>query len=100
MSKLDRIIHEPLRLRVMCLLAGVDSTDFKFLLTTLGASTGNLSSHMDKLENAKYVKVDKGFNGKFPRTRYGLTKRGRTALAKHWEALDQIRPQATRNTAV
>ncbi len=97
MSGLDRTIHEPVRLRIMCLLAGVDSADFKFLLTTLGASTGNLSSHMDKLEKAKYVKVDKGFNGKFPRTLYGLTKKGRTALEKHWEALDEIRLTSEHN---
>ena len=91
MSDLDRLIHEPIRLRIMCLLSGVDSADFKFLLTALGASTGNLSSHMDKLEKANYVKVEKGFNGKFPRTKFGLTKQGRIALEKHWRALDEIR---------
>ena len=99
MSELDRTIHEPIRLRIMCLLAGVDSADFKFLLTALGASTGNLSSHMDKLEQAKYVKVDKGFNGKFPRTLYRLTRTGRLALEQHWKDLDDIRRTSERKDA-
>jgi len=97
MNEVDRIIHEPVRLRIMCLLAGVDSADFKFLLSTLSASTGNLSSHMDKLEKAKYVKVNKGFNGKFPRTLYRLTKKGRVSLEQHWAALDEIRRTSVRN---
>ena len=42
MSELDRIIHEPVRLRIMAILSGVDRADFKFMLTTLGLSKGNL----------------------------------------------------------
>ena len=38
---------------------GVDVSDFNFLLTTLGLTKGNLSSHMDKLEKAGYVEVSK-----------------------------------------
>lgn len=91
MTELDRVIHEPVRLRIMCLLAGVDNADFKFLLGALGVSTGNLSSHMEKLEKAGFIKVEKGFQGKFPRTLYQLAKKGRTALEHHWATLDAIR---------
>ena len=72
-------------------MAGVKTADFKFLLTTLEVSTGNLSSHMDKLEKARYVKADKGFNGKVPQTKYRLTAKGRSSLEQHWDALDAIR---------
>ncbi len=91
MSEIDRVIHEPVRLRIMSILQGVDRADFKFMLSTLGLSKGNLSSHIDKLEQAKYVKVHKGFNGKMTLTEYSLTKRGRQALSEYWAALDQIR---------
>lgn len=91
MKGLDRVIHEPVRLRILCLLAGVKTADFKFLLTTLQVSTGNLSSHMDKLEKARYVKTEKSFNGKFPQTKYRLTAKGRSSLQQHWKALDEIR---------
>jgi len=33
----------------MAVLSGVDRADFKFLLSTLGLSKGNLASHVDKL---------------------------------------------------
>ena len=89
--KLDRVIHEPARLRIMTILSGVDSADFNFLLSTTGLTKGNLSSHMDRLEKSEYVSVEKSFNGKIPHTDYRLTERGRSALADYWGALDAIR---------
>lgn len=91
MTDIDRVIHEPVRLRILSILTGVDVVDFTFLVSTLGLSRGNLSSHMDKLERAGYVEIQKGFNGKVPRTEYRLTDTGRTALTGYWAALDQIR---------
>ncbi len=91
MTDIDRVIHEPVRLRILSILTGVDLADFKFLLSTLGLSRGNLSSHMDKLQRAGYVEVQKGFNGKIPHTDYRITDGGRKALLDYWAALDQIR---------
>ena len=91
MSNIDRLIHEPVRLQIMSILAGVDRADFTFMLTTLGLSKGNLSSHIDKLEQAKYVKVHKSFHGKTTLTEYSMTKKGQKALQEYWNALDEIR---------
>ena len=91
MSELDATIHQPVRLRMLMVLSGVVSADFDFMLNTLGLTKGNLSSHMAKLEDAGYVKVTKTFRGKLPHTSYSMTARGRRALAKYWEALDEIR---------
>jgi DNA-binding MarR family transcriptional regulator len=90
-SELDRVIHEPVRLRIMAILSGVDRADFKFMLATLGLSKGNLASHTDKLERAGYIDVKKSFSGRMPHTEYSLTDAGRTALANYWAALDGIR---------
>ncbi len=87
----DRVIHEPTRLRIMMILSGVDLADFSFLLSTLGLTSGNLSSHMSRLEPTGYVEVRKSFNGKIPHTDYHLTALGHQALADYWAALDQIR---------
>ena len=91
MSELDRTIHEPVRLRIMAILSGVDLADFNFMLSTLRLSKGNLACHVDKLERAGYIEVLKSFNGKVPHTEYCLTDAGRTALADYWAALDAIR---------
>jgi DNA-binding MarR family transcriptional regulator len=79
------------RLQIMAILGGVDSADFKFLISTLGLSKGNLSSHVEKLESAGYVRVAKGFNGKVTHTEYALTPAGRKALQEHWQSLEKLR---------
>ena len=89
--KFDKIIHEPARLRIMMILSGVESADFNFLLSTLGLTKGNLSRHIEKLELAGYVKVNKTFKGKIPNTSYQLTKKGTNALTQYWKNLDVIR---------
>jgi DNA-binding transcriptional ArsR family regulator len=95
--ELDRIIHEPVRLQIMAILGGVDSADFNFFVSTLGLSKGNLSSHVDKLESAGYVRVSKGFNGKITHTQYALTATGRKALQKHWQSLEKLRTASRNN---
>jgi DNA-binding MarR family transcriptional regulator len=91
MSELDRLIHEPARLRILTILSGVDESDFNFLLNTLGLTKGNLSSHMDRLEKAGYVEVKKSFNGRIPHTDFTITDAGRQALQEYWCEIDAIR---------
>jgi DNA-binding transcriptional ArsR family regulator len=94
MPELDPAIHQPTRLRLLMLLAGVESADFTFLLRTLGVTKGNLSSHMSRLEEAGYVLVRKTFDGKIPNTSYRLTPQGRKSLDRYWALLDEIRSGA------
>ena len=91
MNELDRLIHEPARLRILSVLSGAETADFTFLLKVLGLTNGNLSSHMDKLERAGYVEVNKSFQGKMPLTTYTITKTGREALSGYWTELETIR---------
>ena len=58
------------------------TADFIQLMKT-GLSRGNLPSHMSKLEEAGYIKVEKSFAGKAPRTRLSLTDEGREALREY-----------------
>jgi len=90
-NDVDRVIHEPARLRILTALSGVDVADFQFLLSLIGLTKGNLASHMDKLERSGYVRVDKSFRGKFPHTDYRLTPEGRKALQDYWRTVDEIR---------
>ena len=78
-SEIDRLIHEPSRLKIMAQLYVVKSADYTFLMKQLGFTWGNLSSHLTKLENAGYVHVEKEFVDKKPRTTLMLTEAGRTA---------------------
>ena len=89
--EIDKIIHEPARLRIMMILAGLEQADFSFLVTTLNLTRGNLNRHMEKLESAGYLKVKRSFKGKVLNTSYQLTQEGSKALAQYWENLDVIR---------
>ena len=89
--EIDKIIHEPARLRIMMILSGIDKADFTFLVSTLEMTRENLSSHTDRLEQAGYLKISKSFNGKIPHTSYRLTKMGKRALSRYWEAVEEIR---------
>jgi len=89
--KFDKIIHEPTRLRIMMMLAGLEQADFKFIVTTLSLTRGKLSRHIEKLESAGYVKVKRSFKGKVRNTSYQLTQKGSKALAQYWENLDAVR---------
>lgn len=80
MTDLDRVIHEPARLRLVALLAGVKEADFLWLQRESGLTKGNLSSHLGRLEEAGYVEVAKTFKGKIPLTVLRLTPTGKTAF--------------------
>lgn len=89
-TKIDRIIHEPARLKIMAHLYVVKNVDFLFLMRQTGMTFGNLSSHMSKLESVGYIKVEKEFVGKKPHTVIRLTKKGRTAFQKYRQTMKQV----------
>ena len=84
---LDRVIHEPSRLKLVTLLYVVDEADFLYLSDQSGFSAGNLSSHMAKLEAAGYVEIEKEFVGKKPRTVYRLSAEGRRSFEAYRDTL-------------
>jgi DNA-binding transcriptional ArsR family regulator len=80
LAEIDRIIHEPGRLMIVALLAAVQEADFQYLRQATGLTQGNLSAHLSKLEEARYVAIEKTFRGKYPLTICRLTDRGREVL--------------------
>lgn len=86
-DKLDPLLHSELRLAVMSVLVGTDEADFVYLRQQTGATAGNLSVQLDKLAAAGYITVEKGFQGKKPRTTCRATDTGRNAFAAYVEAL-------------
>ncbi|MDB5693537.1 MAG: transcriptional regulator [Alphaproteobacteria bacterium] len=87
-SALDDVIHGRLRLGIVAYLSTVEAALFTELRDKVGATDGNLSTHLRKLEEAGYVGVDKRFVDRKPQTRVSLTDTGRKA----WLAwLERIR---------
>ena len=84
---LDPLLHSELRLAVMSILLDVPEADFVYLKAQTGATSGNLSVQIDKLQQAGYIEVSKGFKGKMPQTLCRITDRGREAFAAYVDAL-------------
>ena len=92
-NELNKLIHEPARLRIMATLMSLsraEQIDFGSLAKLLELSDGNLGSHLQKLEAAEYIEVEKTFEGKRPKTFVALTTTGRKAFRKHVKALERI----------
>ncbi len=88
--QLDRLVHEPARLKILAYLYVVTSADFVFLLSRTGLTWGNLSSHMSKLEDAGYIEVEKEIKDKRPHTMLSLTDEGRTAFEAYRQDMLQL----------
>ncbi|WP_448907798.1 winged helix-turn-helix domain-containing protein [Hoylesella shahii] len=85
--ELDPLLHSQLRLAIISLLVGLDEADFVYLKERTEATAGNLSVQIDKLSQAGYIEVEKGFEGKRPRTVCRITAQGRTAFVQYVDAL-------------
>jgi DNA-binding MarR family transcriptional regulator len=87
LNDVDRVIHEPARLSIVALLHAVKEADFLYLQRECGLTKGNLSSHLSKLEETGYVKMEKTYKGKLPLTLLTLTGTGRAAFERYRETL-------------
>lgn len=83
LATLNRTIHEPARLMIVTVLYALTEADFLYLQRECGLTQGNLSSHLLKLEEAKYVLIEKTFKGKYPLTICSLTRQGREAFQEY-----------------
>jgi DNA-binding MarR family transcriptional regulator len=98
-TRLDRLIHDHVRLGIVSALAANDTLSFAELKAALGATDGNLSVHARRLEEAGYVAVTKGFVDRTPRTEYRLTAAGRRALERYLDHMEAIIRNARRSGA-
>lgn len=89
MKELDPLLHSQLRLAVMSILMNIEEADFVYLREKTESTAGNLSVQLDKLSNAGYITVTKGFEGKRPRTTCRVTDAGRKAFEEYVDTLKQ-----------
>jgi DNA-binding MarR family transcriptional regulator len=90
LAALDRVIHEPARLVIMTLLWAIPEADFLYLQRESGLTQGNLSSHLARLEQARYVLIEKTFKGKYPLTICSLTGKGREAFQAYAQKMRAV----------
>ena len=88
---LDRVIHEKARLSILTSLAahpkGLAFADLKGLC---GLTDGNLSRHLQVLQEAELVELHKGYDRNRPLTVCRLTPVGRRRFLDYLAVLEQV----------
>lgn len=87
---IDETVHQRYRLGILTITAEAQRADFGYLRAALGLTPGNLSRHLTVLEEAEMVQVEKGYEGRRPRTWVRITGRGRKALAAELATLTEL----------
>jgi DNA-binding MarR family transcriptional regulator len=88
---LERVIHEKARLSIMSSLAThPDGLLFNDLKDLCSLTDGNLSRHMQLLQESKLVEVWKGFKNNRPQTLVRLTEAGRKRFLEYVQELEQV----------
>jgi DNA-binding MarR family transcriptional regulator len=97
-DELDPVIHVPARLRIVVTLAALrdgDDLSFTRLQDLIGLTSGNLITHLRRLQEAGYVTTHKNGSGVTARTSVALTHGGRAALDRYTVTLRQLLDSAT-----
>lgn len=89
-TALEDVVHQRARLGILAVLVEAGQADFAGLKNLLSLTDGNLSRHLTVLEEAGYVRTDRAFEGKRPRTTVTLTPAGRTAFDAEIAALQAL----------
>jgi len=95
-NALDDVVHQRVRLGILAVAHEARRVEFGFLLTTLELTSGNLGQHLTVLEKAGLVAIEKGYEGKRPRTWVVLTSAGQAALREEIGHLKQLIQQVER----
>jgi len=90
LADIDQVVHASARLMVLTYLYVVESADYVFLMRRTGLTWGNLATHLNKLEEAGYIEMEKAFQGKKPHTIIRLTEAGRSAFRQYKQSMQQV----------
>ncbi len=87
---IDGIIHSPPRLAIMMFLLPRLKATFSTIQKALELTSGNLTTHLSKLEENKMIEIQKGIVDAKPTTIIYLTKFGREKLKEYARILTKI----------
>jgi len=91
-QQIDDLIHSRIRLAIMAALTSMGTASFTLIKKTVGATDGNLSVHIRKLEEGGYVSVEKSFVDRKPVSIYSLTDHGTSAFKTYIKYLENMLP--------
>lgn len=89
---IEKIIHEKARLSILTsLFVNVrEGCDFNELKQLCSLTDGNLSRHLQILEEYDLISIDKSFENRRPRTHCKLTRNGKKRYRQYLEELEKV----------
>ncbi len=90
MEELNRILHQPIRTRIMAYLIAHGHALYTHIKQEFGLSDGHMTTHMRELLENEYVKMEKAFVNSKPCTTYYVTEKGKEAFAEYVQQLKKI----------
>ena len=79
-KELEKLLFNPIRLKIISFLISVDSASFKKLIQVSGATKGNISIQIKKLQDAGFIKIKKKFEKNYPLTVCYITVKGKKSF--------------------
>ena len=87
---LEKLLFNPVRLKILSFLFSIENASFKKLMEVSGATKGNISVQIKKLEDAELIKVRKKFEGNYPLTLCKITSKGKTSFKVFLKSLQSF----------
>lgn len=95
-TALDAGIHNPARLMIVYLLSRKQDLDYLQLMSLTKLSSGNITTHLNKLVDCGYVHITKSFKGRRPHTAVQLSEMGKRAYLAWGNHILQALPEETK----
>lgn len=92
MVEINKTIHEPARLKILTYLMKNEdrAASFSEMKDALNISSGNLSVQLNKLQESKYIHIEKTFKNNRPHTAVTVTSEGLNALKAYFNEMESM----------
>ena len=84
---MDKLLFNPVRLKILSSLINNSQCDFNHLKKVTGATQGNLSIQLKKLKEEKYIHIEKRFSNNYPKTSCSITEKGKIKFEEFFKNL-------------
>lgn len=87
---LDRVIHQPIRTKIMAYLVHSGPCDFTTIKELFDLNDGHMTTHMRELVGSGYVEAEKMYEDNRPKTIYHVTGVGRREYESYVQQMKNI----------
>ena len=88
---MDKLLFNPIRLKIISSLINNNNCDFNFLKEVTESTQGNLSIQLKKLKEENYIEIEKTFSNNYPKTSCRITDKGKIKFEEFFNYLIKMK---------